>query len=57
MSWFGRIEALSSTVIHAKWLMIWPDGQGLGSDKIEGLRKGQLGEEACDQTLSMDPAS
>lgn len=24
----------SSTMIHGKWLMSWPDGQGLGRDKI-----------------------
>lgn len=35
--------------------MTWSDGQGLGRDKIEGLVKEELGKEACDWTLRMDP--
>lgn len=51
--WKNR--GLRSTVIHGKRLMTWSDGQGLGRDKIEGLMKEELGEEACDWTLRMDP--
>lgn len=55
LSWSKKTD-LSSTVIHGKWLMIWPDRQGLGRDKMEGLVKEELGEEACAWTHSMDPA-
>lgn len=44
-------------MIHGKWQMIQPDGQGLGRDKTEELAKGELGEGACVWTLRVDPAS